>query len=236
MKIATPEQLPVDDADINTTSDSTLTGMEDSSQTVLEYPKTERRRRKSRELRRLERKLTRLKRTWLVGGTLLGLLLIGSFTSLQTAKSQLAESSNSVRSLTSQMSTLQTEVEKLRTVNQDLLKGQLPGLKPVEFGTAVNPGAPLVKSLMITESRHDQSRSYQYMAVLKNTQREPVEPNVKIYLFNGKGIQISKSEITTLGNENEEDSRLFPGESHAVSAKLPLESNDIPKYYLVRSE
>ncbi len=231
------------------TTESTAPLSPNSNDNVVEYeplskerfapphpqPPIERRKRKSREHKRLERKVKLLNKILTFGGGLALLLLVVSWSSLQIAQQDLKEATRNTSELKAKIAQYEKEIEQLSSANAALLQKRLPSLRTFEIGKIYHRPSGPIESLIFTKTYSSQGVSYEYMAVLKNDQNFEIAPKAEIFLFNKDGIQISKSEITAIKPGEFDKVKLGPGESRSFSAKLLLEAGDTPEYFMVKT-
>jgi len=73
--------------------------------------------------------------------------------------------------------------------------------------------------------------------VVKNDTAGVVLPQIEIFLFDAFGLQVGKSTIEKRhATSYVVFAELSPGESRSYHAKLDVERESIPRYYLVRVE
>ncbi len=89
-------------------------GKEVSSSKVLQYPHTERRRRKSLEHKLLESKFFRFKLVSLIVAAVLVFLLVGSWVNLQLVEGELIELTSKSRTLQQDLDTMTTQFHALQ--------------------------------------------------------------------------------------------------------------------------
>lgn len=115
-----------------------------------------------------------------------------------------------------------------------LVKGRIPGLIEFTPNQPVNLDIRYLKSLTLSETGYGGHKGIEYYAFFHNETDIPVEPKVKLYLFDEMGLQLSLTHIAAKKSENGEiRENLRPGERRTYSAKIHWSSQKLPRYFRV---
>lgn len=169
-------------------------------------------------------------------GVVLALLLI-------QAQSQLANVNADSGAIASELKRTQSELDQAKKLvaAQDvelgaLVRQRIPGVETLELDRLYDAKKGVVKKISFSESGVGASKKVAYYAVLKNTGPAPVEPTVRILLFDRKGLQtgavtINREAATT----PVEGDALAPGETRTYSAPVEMIRRDAPRYFLIET-
>jgi hypothetical protein len=171
----------------------------------------------------------------------LGLALIGVSLGwiLTAAKLEMVESEKMVlqADLRRTESLLEKARDRLKQREAELanaIQNRIPGLSVLEFNKLIDLNDKYVLNVIFADSGVGKEAFIEYHITLKNGTPGVVLPDVKIYLFDEFGLQVG---ITTLKKEDATRdvalAELTPGESRSYNAKIELERDAAPKYYMI---
>lgn len=128
------------------------------------------------------------------------------------------------------------ELQKLRADLNELVKGKLPRLRPLEYDQVLPLDEGYLKNVTFNEVVSRNTLGYEYKLVVQNNTRAPLWPEIQIYLFNELGIQIGSAEIGTRNPNALKAGNLGVGEVRSYSALVELaDKGEMPAYFLIRT-
>jgi len=126
------------------------------------------------------------------------------------------------------------EVERLRTENETLVKGVIPGLRLLEFDSTITLDEQYLRNIGFTLTGTSHTRNYEYRIVLHNDSLNVVAPAVTLFLFDDHGIQVGTTVLSkTDATSKAEFSSLQPNETRSYTGRVVLNIQSEPKYFLV---
>lgn len=137
---------------------------------------------------------------------------------------QLTDSTEQSELKTGQIQTLKSEI-------QELTLKRLPGLTALNYDAVLQINKKYVKNIVFTRTGKKGTHLYEYKVVLEN-RKSPLQPALKILLFNRNGIQVGMSELS---NKSEYGSiaRLDQDEVRTHYAIVQLAEEAEPEYFQV---
>ena len=136
--------------------------------------------------------------------------------------------------LQSENDSLNTKIENLKHDIAQLVEGRVPGLLPLELDITVPIEKDYFRNIrfVMTGTSHD--RHYEYNAVMHNEGTKSVKPNVTLFMFDERGLQVGSTILSNANSAPEiESSDLTPGESRSYSNQIKLRSKATPMYFLI---
>ena len=195
-----------------------------------------RRKRRSRPSYHHQVKIRRYK--FLIAGIVILFLLIYIFTLLHFSGESNRHQQNTIqlRKLETSLGKVTTELEKVRSERDAMVKGRIPDLSPLRFDEAIPIGENFIRNVIFTLVRNGNTTIYEYRLVLSNEGLSVIRPEVEIFLFNELGIQIGNAHVQA-GNATTNVSRvtLEPGEVRSYSDTIDMVRQGEPMYFLINS-
>ena len=180
---------------------------------------------------------------WVLGALLLVTIIgwILTATKLSSNRSEYLGYQASVREelsgskrLVEEIAGLERKVTDLEGEMATLVQGRIPGLNPLEFDLTVSLEQDYFKNISFTLTGTQADKKYEYRAVLHNGSPSVVRPNVTIFLFDARGVQVGKTQLSNDHATSEvEHTGLKPGETRAYSSRISLDRASDPAYFLI---
>jgi cell division protein FtsL len=154
--------------------------------------------------------------------------------SLSAVQRERFELQSRLRSQTSELDGLRDRAAKLSQEVDDLVHQRLPGLHALRLNATVVIDKGCVRTVGFTQAGVGSSIHYEYNLVLENKKDIPIEPKVRIILFDRTGlqtgaVQVSKSAATSETNVP----FLQPGEIRAYTSNVPLDRKEPPAFFQI---
>ncbi|MCB1762491.1 MAG: hypothetical protein KDI27_05055 [Gammaproteobacteria bacterium] len=129
----------------------------------------------------------------------------------------------------------ENEIALLRSDNEQLLKGIIPGLQPLEFDANIAIEDQYLRNIGFTLTGIGDEKNYEYRVVLQNNGYNVVTPAVKLILFNDRGIQVGSRRLAKTDATTETEFRnLQPNETRSYTGNIELNVPSAePRYFLV---
>jgi len=133
---------------------------------------------------------------------------------------------------------LEFDLNALKQEKSMLIKGIIPNLRQLELNKVIDLDDGYLKNITFSEKKMRNLNGYEYRLVLENPQLVSIYPEIKLYFFNGDGIQENTSIIGGGANDDIRSEVLRPGESTSYSAFIPFsDAASRPKYFrIIRSK
>lgn len=136
--------------------------------------------------------------------------------------------------LQSENDSLNTKIENLKHDLAQLVEGHIPGLLPLEFDITIPIEQDYFRNIRFIMTGTSQDRYYEYNAVMHNEGTNSVKPNVTLFMFDERGMQVGSTILSNASAAPEiESSDLTPGETRSYSNQIKLGREVSPKYFLV---
>ena len=195
------------------------------------------RRRRSKSSRQLA-KVQRTNRNLKIGLAVLIMALTTVIVVGKQAQSKLNEHratlDQRIDTLRSKLSAAETLSKKLLTDMNELVESRLPGLRPLEFDAIIQLSDQYVKNVIFAVSKEAQQTNYEYRFVFFNPKITPVFPQVKLLLFDNRGLQVGGADVTLTGEASEGRVRsLGPGEIRSYNGSASIISTGKPSYFML---
>jgi hypothetical protein len=180
------------------------------------------------------------KLTALVALLLIALVTTSMGWSLAWAKLELLESENltldvKLRQTSDQLQSFKARALERETALQAMVEKRIPGLLPLEYNKLFELNDEYVVSVTFTRSGVAESKAVECHALLRNNGTNMIAPHVKIFLFDKLGVQsgsaVIKKDDATGGVDIVE---LRPGETRSYNAKVQVDREAKPKFFLVQ--
>lgn len=222
-----PEVDASDESDSRTSDDTFMAGQE-VARIVRRSSRSQKRYRRSMRVRTLKLVLAATIFFALVVVLLLW-LQIGSLQSERAdAVAQLDASQRQVQNLNAELA----QAVKDRDA---LVKGRIPGLTPLVYDRAIAVKHKYVRNIIFTITGSSKKHTYEYRIVLSNGELSVVNPQVKILLFDARGIQIGAASVEKVDAITRSNRiTLDPGETRSYSSSIPVNGTEHPKYFLLQ--
>lgn len=175
----------------------------------------------------------------LVALLILGLVFVIMGWILAWAKLQKAEEKAVVldadlRRMEIKMAEARVGAEKREREMLSLMENRIPGLSEIVFNKLLDVNDQYLLNVTFSEVGVGEDKTLEYHAMLANYGSRMLLPQVKILLFNDFGLQVGMVKLAqshATGTVLLAD--LEPGETRSYHARIPLEIDAAPKYYLL---
>jgi hypothetical protein len=121
---------------------------------------------------------------------------------------------------------LEPELKKAREELAHLTRGRLPHLKELIPDTVIPVNTGYVKNIVFTVLRQNGQTRYEYRAVLENMSDSLLRPEVRVFVFDQRGVQVGSGDIS-------DRAEMIPGESRSYSAIVERFMDEEPRYFYV---
>lgn len=118
------------------------------------------------------------------------------------------------------------ELQEARKELNDLTKGRLPHLRDLVADKVLKVESGYVKNIVFTVLRQNGQNRYEYRVVMENKSDSMVRPDVRVFVFDHRGIQVGAGEIS-------DRSDMVPGESRSYSSVIERFMDEEPRYFYV---
>jgi cell division protein FtsB len=118
------------------------------------------------------------------------------------------------------------ELEAARKELADLTKGRLPHLRDLVPDKVLKIETGYVKNIVFTVLRQNGQNRYEYRVVMENTGDSLVRPDVRVFVFDHRGIQVGAGDISDRAD-------MVPGESRSYSSVIDRFMDEEPRYFYV---
>lgn len=136
--------------------------------------------------------------------------------------------------LQSENDSLNTKIENLKHDLAQLVEGRVPGLLPLELDITIPIDEDYFRNIRFVMTGTSQDRHYEYNAVMSNEGTKNVKPNVTLFMFDERGLQVGSTILSNASASPEiESSDLTPGETRSYSNRIKLRREVKPKYFLI---
>ncbi len=132
-----------------------------------------------------------------------------------------------------ELETLRPKVASLEAEIAELVKGRLPGLKPLEFDKVIPIDKQYVRNIIFTLIGTEEDRSYEYKLTLKNNNLTAVHPIVRVIFFDHLGIQMGHSTIGVDEDNVPTLDVLERGEVRSYTKVVSLPDGRQPRYFKI---
>jgi hypothetical protein len=157
-----------------------------------------------------------------------------SWTRVQTLESEALHLDSQLRKAQGELETIRARLAERETEVRTLVEGRIPGLIEIQYNKLIDVNDRYVVNLTISEAGIEDDRHLEYHIVLKNDTSGIILPAVKIFLFDAFGLQIGVSSVERRHATSITDfAELSPGETRSYHAKLAVERDSTPKYYML---
>jgi len=128
----------------------------------------------------------------------------------------------------------QAEIDLLNKEKELLLKGVIPGLRSLEFDSTINVDDEYFRNIGFTLTGTSYTKNYEYRIVLHNDSLNVVKPEVTVFLFDDRGIQVGVTVLSKINATSKvEFNNLQPNETRSYTGRIELNIPSEPKYFLV---
>ncbi len=132
-----------------------------------------------------------------------------------------------------ELESLRPKVAALEAEIADLVRGRLPGLKPLEFDKVIPIEKKYVRNIIFTLIGTESDHRYEYKLTLKNDGLTGVHPIVRVIFFDHLGIQLGDSTIGVDKDNVPTLDILERGEVRSYTKVVQLPDGKQPRYFKV---
>ena len=175
---------------------------------------------------------------YLLAGITTMFLLVYIFTWLHIAadSGRHKQSLLQMRKLENTVQGVTTELEKVRSERDELVRGRIPHLLPLVYDQALDIDSDHIRNVIFTLARNGSKTIYEYRLVLSNNGLSVIRPKIDIFLFNELGIQIGNAEVQARNaTTNIDRMTLEPGEVRSYSDTIKMLRKGQPAYFLIHT-
>jgi hypothetical protein len=130
----------------------------------------------------------------------------------------------------------QAELAQVRAELEAVVRGRLPLSRPMEYEKVLPIGEKYIKNVVFNQSQHGIQQACEYRIVLYNQEAMPIQPRVRILLFDRAGMQVGMAEVGQDGEGT--DLRLHgltPGEVRSYSGSIELMTPREPEFFMLKA-
>lgn len=118
------------------------------------------------------------------------------------------------------------ELQQARKELANATQGRLPHLRELTPDKVINVDSGYVKNIVFTPLRSSNGTRYEYRVVMENKSDSLVRPDVRVFVFDHRGIQVGAGEVTDRAD-------MVPGESRSYSSAIERFMDEEPRYFYV---
>jgi hypothetical protein len=210
--------------------DAPLMGDRDIARIVRRSSRTQKRYRRSVRVRALK---------FLLAATVSAALLVIAlmWVYIGNLRTENEEMLTQLDSTQHRVKSLQTMLARVTNERDALVKGRIPALTQLVFDRAIQIRRKYVRNIIFTVTGNQKEHTYEYRIVLSNGSLSVVDPQVKILLFDARGIQIGAASVEKVDATTKTDRIVLdPGETRSYSSSIPVDGKEHPKYFLLQIE
>jgi hypothetical protein len=165
----------------------------------------------------------------------LGLVLLFGWVYTHALRARTAAGAERNAQLETEIAQLKLELESLRGERDALATGKLPGLIPLEFDRAIEPGRPYVRNVIFTQTGTRGDQRYEYRMVIANPGPAPLRPAARLLFFDERGIQVGESDVDrdAAAGASETGAWLQSGETRSYTSVVEMREGATPRYFLL---
>ena len=125
-----------------------------------------------------------------------------------------------------ELAKLKPELEQARKELGNLTRGRFPYLRDLVQDKVLPVDNSYVKNIVFTSLRTAGGTRYEYRLVLENKTDVLIRPDVRVFVFDHRGVQVGMGEVT-------DRSDMIPGESRSYSSTIERFMDEEPRYFYV---
>jgi cell division protein FtsB len=118
------------------------------------------------------------------------------------------------------------ELQQARKELANATQGRLPHLRELTPDKVINVDNGYVKNIVFTLLRSTNGTRYEYRVVMENKSDSMVRPEVRVFVFDHRGIQVGMGEVA-------DRTDMIPGESRSYSSAIERFMDEEPRYFYV---
>lgn len=159
---------------------------------------------------------------------------INTWVNQSKAEREQFELAMSLRQHTQELENLRARNVELEANLAALVEKRLPGLQTLRFDATLPIDERYVRNINFTRTGIGSQIHYEYSIVLENRTKDILTPEVRILLFDESGIQAGSIKLSKQAATNYSDLKfLDPREIRAYKGVIPVNRNNIPKYFQI---
>jgi cell division protein FtsB len=174
------------------------------------------------------RRSQRLMLALALGVTLVLLIVVSLFSAIRIGT--LADANDTLNAdlfqAQQQLAKVGPELEQARKELANVTKGRLPHLRELTPDKVIDVDSGYVKNIVFTLLRSNHGTRYEYRLVMENKSDSLVRPDVRVFVFDHRGIQVGAGEVTDRAD-------MVPGESRSYSSHIERFMEEEPRYFYV---
>lgn len=160
--------------------------------------------------------------------TLLLLLLVSIFSAIRIGT--LADANDVMHAelfqAKQELAQVAPELQQARKELANITQGRLPHLRTLTPDKVIDVDSGYVKNIVFTLLRSSNGTRYEYRVVMENKTDALVRPEVRVFVFDHRGIQVGGGELT-------DRTDMIPGESRSYSSSIERFMDEEPRYFYV---
>ena len=117
-------------------------------------------------------------------------------------------------------------LEQARKELANMTQGRLPHLRALVPDKVIDVNSGYVKNIVFTLLRSNSGTRYEYRVVMENKTDSLIRPDVRVFVFDHRGVQVGMGDVA-------DRSDMIPGESRSYSAAIERFMDEEPHYFYV---
>jgi cell division protein FtsB len=118
------------------------------------------------------------------------------------------------------------QLEQARKELSNSTQGRLPHLRELVPDKVIAVDTAYVKNIVFTPLRSSDGTRFEYRMVLENKSDSLVRPEVRVFIFDERGVQVGGGEVSDRAD-------MTPGESRSYSGAIERFMEEPPRYFYV---
>lgn len=174
------------------------------------------------------RRSQRLMLAMALGVTLLLLVVVSVFSAIRigTLTDANDEMNAELFQAKQELAKVAPELQQARKELANVTQGRLPHLRELTPDKVINVDSGYVKNIVFTLLRSTNGTRYEYRVVMENKSDALVRPEVRVFVFDHRGIQVGMGEVA-------DRTDMIPGESRSYSSAIERFMDEEPRYFYV---
>lgn len=118
------------------------------------------------------------------------------------------------------------ELQQARKELANVTQGRLPHLRELTPDKVIQVDSGYVKNIVFTLLHSSSGTRYEYRVVMENKSESLIRPDVRVFVFDHRGIQVGMGDVA-------DRTDMIPGESRSYSSAIERFMDAEPRYFYV---
>lgn len=159
--------------------------------------------------------------------------LIVAYTQAMMVENERRTLAQAIQTESRELKLLQPQFVSLKQEMARQVKSRSPGLRPLLLDQVIPIGQDNVVNIAFAATGKDDSKAWEYKAVMANDSADPIHVRLDLLLFDEGGVQVGRSPFLKNSRKDNADTLLHAGEVRSFHGTAELNHEESPPVYFM---